>query len=117
MSNNIPLELIAYVDQAKSDAEHAYSFLKETGTLSASWTFNVLHRVPDSDLLLAINFSQPWERERVTKLSVSSFAERKELILHESRLDADTFIHVHSAYLAAWSLAHQDFPSAICCRE
>lgn len=111
MSENLSAKEIAlYIDQAKSDAIHAYNFLKETGTLSASWTFNISHRIPDTDLLLSVRFPQPWERDRTPSISLSSYSERKELVLHEPRLDADTFIHVHSPYLAAWSVAHQDFP-------
>jgi hypothetical protein len=104
------VDLATYVDQAKSDTIHAYNFLKETGTLSATWTFNLSHHIPDTDLLLSVHFPQPWERDRTPRISLSSYSERAELVIHEPRLDADTYVHVHTPYLAAWSLAHEDFP-------
>ncbi|MDR1647156.1 MAG: class II aldolase/adducin family protein [Zoogloeaceae bacterium] len=103
-------ELFRIIDEAKSDAIHAYGFLRETGTLSATWTFNLLHHVPDTDLLLSINFPWPWERDRTPRLTVQSYAERTDLVLHEPRLEADTYVHAHTPHLAAWSLAHEDFP-------
>ena len=105
------IELVTYIDSAKEEALNAYEFLKETGTLSATYTFNLLHKIPGHDLLLAVNFPRPWERDkRGVSINLSSFSERKDLVLHEARLDADTYVHVHSPYLAAWSLAHEDFP-------
>jgi len=32
--------------QQKRDAIHAYGFLRDTGTLSASQIFNLVHRIP-----------------------------------------------------------------------
>ena len=105
------VEIVTYVDAAKEEAINAYNFLKETGTLSATFTFNIVHRIPGHDLLLAINFPRPWEKNAGgASIKLSSFSERSDLVLHEERLDADTFVHVHSPYLAAWSLAHEDFP-------
>ncbi len=105
------IEIVEYVDKAKQEAINAFRFLKETGTLSATYTFNVVHRIPGHDLLLAINFPRPWEKDDGTaSIKLSSFSERADLVLHEERLDSDTFVHVHSPYLAAWSLAHEDFP-------
>jgi ribulose-5-phosphate 4-epimerase/fuculose-1-phosphate aldolase len=63
------------------------------------------------DLLLSVNFPKPWEIDSgKATIGLSSFSERSDFVLHEQRLDVDTFVHVHSPYLAAWSLAHQDFP-------
>jgi L-ribulose-5-phosphate 4-epimerase len=104
------IDLLAYVDEAKSDAIHAYNFLKETGTLSASLTFSVSHRIPEHDKLLSVRFPQPWSKDRSVKISLSDFADHKNSILNEERLDADTAIHAHTPYLSAWSLAHLNFP-------
>lgn len=104
------IDLVSYIDEAKADALHAFEFLRETGTLSASWTLNISHRIPGHDKLLNINFPKPWDRQRTPSIGVASFSERKDLVLHEERLEADTFIHVHTPYLSAWSLAHQPFP-------
>lgn len=104
------VDLISYVEEAKVDAVHAYNFLRETGTLSATWTFHISHRIPGHDKLLSIRFPWPWERNREPSIGIDTFSERKESILHEGRLDADTVIHAHTPYLSAWSLAHKDFP-------
>lgn len=104
------LDLATYVDEARSDAVHAFNFLKESQTLSASLTFSVVHRVPGTDTLLTVRFPQPWARNHEPKISFSSFSEQKDHILHEARLEADTFIHAHTPYLSAWSLAQKPFP-------
>ena len=103
-------DLDEYVNQALADATHAFNFLKESGTLAASLIFNVAHRVPGHDKLLSIRFPQPWDREKRVTHELSVFSERSDSILHEPRLDADTMIHAHTPYLAAWSLSHRPFP-------
>ena len=105
------IDIVHYVDQAKQEALNAFRFLKETGTLSATYTFNLVHRIPGQDLLLAVNFPRPWERDTdPVKIKLTPFSSQPEHILNEERLEADTYVHVHSPYLAAWSLAHADFP-------
>jgi L-ribulose-5-phosphate 4-epimerase len=104
------IDLATYIDAAKSDAVHAFNFLRETGTLSASLTFFISHRVPDTDHLLHVRFPAPWSKQQDISISITSFAEQKDNILNEPRLDADTVIHAHTPYLAAWSLAHKPFP-------
>ncbi|MFZ6045417.1 class II aldolase/adducin family protein [Pseudomonas sp. CR3202] len=103
-------ELLAYIDQARADAVHAFETLRANGTLSASLTFHISHRIPGTDHLLAIRFPGGLARDQSPKVSLSSFAENRGSILHEARLEADTAIHVHTAWLSAWSLAHKDFP-------
>ncbi len=104
------VEFAQYVDQAKEDASHAFNFLRETGTLSASWIFNVSHVIPGTDQLLSLKFPTPWSRDKTIGISFDVFSEKKSHVLHEKRLDADTFIHAHTPYLAGWSLAHKPFP-------
>src|SRR6218665_1097247 len=103
-------DLVAYVDQARADAVHAFETLRANGPLSASLTFHISHRIPGTDHLLAIRFPGGLARDQSPKVSLSSFAENSGSILNESRLEADTAIHVHTAWLSAWSLAHKDFP-------
>jgi len=103
-------DLALYIDTAKSDAAHAFEFLRDSGTLSASLIFQISHRIPGHDKLLSVRFPQPWERDKNPKISIAKFSERKESILHEERLEADTLVHAHTPYLAAWSLAHKPFP-------
>lgn len=103
-------ELVAYIEQAKSDAIHAFQTLGKNGTLSASLIFHITHRIPDTDYLLNIRFPGGLARDQSPKVSLSSYTENKSLILHESRLDADTLIHAHTNFLSGWSLAHKPFP-------
>lgn len=103
-------ELVAYVDQARSDAVHAFNTLRDNGTLSASLTFHISHRIPGQDVLLGIRFPGGLARDQSPKVSISKFSDSPGSILNEERLDADTAIHVHTSYLSAWSLAHKPFP-------
>jgi hypothetical protein len=103
-------ELVAYVDQARSDAVHAFETLRANGTLSASLTFHVSHRIPDQDVLVGIRFPGGLARDQSPKVRISKFSDSPGSILNEARLDADTAIHVHTSYLSAWSLAHKPFP-------
>jgi L-ribulose-5-phosphate 4-epimerase len=109
-TTNQPLDLVSYVDAAKNDAIHAFNFLRESGTLSASLTFNLVHRIPHEDKILTVRFPQPWSKDRTVVARVSDPSEHKNLVIDEPRLDADTFIHAHTPFLAAWSLAQKPFP-------
>ncbi|MCL2450958.1 MAG: class II aldolase/adducin family protein [Polyangiaceae bacterium] len=111
MAKSQPDDLAAYVDQAKRDAIFAYGFLRETGTLTASHIgFNVAHKVPELDKLVTVSFPPPWSRDREPKATVTDFSSQPDHILNELRLDADTVMHAHTPYLAAWSLAQKPFP-------
>jgi L-ribulose-5-phosphate 4-epimerase len=107
---SIDPKLAAYAEEAKADAAHVFDFLRETGTLSASWIFNVSHRVADFDALLSFRFPSPWSRKNDIELSIKPFSEAKDSVLNEPRLEADTAIHAHTPYLSGWSLAHKPFP-------
>ena len=114
-SESSPPDLVSYVDEAKRDAIHAYTFLRESGTLSASLTFNLTHRIPTQGLpengkILTVRFPQPWAKDRSIVAKVSDASEHKNLIIDEPRLEADTFIHAHTPFLAGWSLAQKNFP-------
>ncbi|GAB3255878.1 class II aldolase/adducin family protein [Chitinimonas naiadis] len=104
------IDLVSYIDEAKADAIHAFNFLRETQTLSASWTFHVSHKIPGHDKLLHLRFPQPWERSREPTFRITPFSEQQQNVLQEERLDADTLIHAHTNFLSAWSLAHKPFP-------
>lgn len=110
MTELTPIELADYAAQVRSDAAHAFEFLKDSGTLTASLIFQVYHRIPGQDLLLAVRFPAPWSRDKEIKVTASRFSEQKDHVLNEARLDADTLIHAHTPHLAAWSLAHKPFP-------
>jgi L-ribulose-5-phosphate 4-epimerase len=111
MAKPQPDELTAYIDQAKRDAIFAYGFLRETGTLTASHIgFNITHKVAGHDKLVTVSFPPPWSRDREPKTTVTDFSAHPDHVLSESRLDADTIMHAHTPFLAAWSLAQKPFP-------
>lgn len=110
MPTQAPADLDSYVEQAKAEATRSFAFLRDSGTLSASLTFFVTHRVPGRDALLHIRFPEPWSKEQDVKVKVGKVSEDKTSVLNEPRVDADTVIHAHTPYLAAWSLAHKPFP-------
>jgi hypothetical protein len=107
---DLPADLVAYVDEVRNDSIHAYRFLEETGTLSASRIFGVAHRAREHDALINVRFPPPWAKAREPKVTIAKFSDQPDHILTETRLEADTLIHVHTPYLAAWSLAHKPFP-------
>jgi L-ribulose-5-phosphate 4-epimerase len=96
------------IEQAKGEAAHAFAFLRDSGTLVASLTFFISQRIEDK--LVDFRFPAPWSRENEIAVQVTDFADAKENILNEARLEADTVIHAHTPFLAAWSLAHRPFP-------
>ncbi|URS59106.1 class II aldolase/adducin family protein [Pseudomonas sp. Y39-6] len=102
--------LTAIIEHARADAVHAFQTLRENGTLSASLTFHISHRIPGTDHLLGLRFPGGLARDQTPKLSLTSFAQTPDSLLQEARLQADTLIHVHTSWLSAWSLAHRDFP-------
>ncbi|HTA87945.1 MAG TPA: class II aldolase/adducin family protein [Polyangiaceae bacterium] len=103
-------DLDKYIDQAKNEASHSFEFLQKSSTLSASLTFFISHRAAEHEKLLSFRFPAPWSREPDIAVTVSDFSEHPDSILNEPRVDADTVIHAHTPYLAAWSLAHKPFP-------
>jgi hypothetical protein len=110
MTDTTDLELADYIARARDDATHAFTFLKESRTLTASLIFNIAHRVPGRDVLLSVRFPSPWSRGTEVKVTASRFSDHKDSVLNEERLGADTLIHAHTPHLAAWSLAHKPFP-------
>ena len=105
-----PAALNAYIEQARADAVHVFQTLRGNGTLSASLTFHISHRIAGTDHLLNIRFPGGLARDQTPTLNLVSFAATPGSILNETRLQADTAIHVHTAWLSAWSLAHKPFP-------
>jgi L-ribulose-5-phosphate 4-epimerase len=103
-------DLEKYIEQARNEASHAFQFLRESGTLSASLTFFISHRATEHDKLLNFRFPAPWSREQDIAVTITDFSQHADSILNEARVDSDTVIHAHTPYLAAWSLAHKPFP-------
>ena len=106
-----PVDLVAYVNQARNDAVHSRNFLKSSGTLTATDTFNLDHRIPGTDKVVSVRFAAPWERNAGDPIvQVKDISEYQDTVFAEPRFEVDTIVHAHTAHLAAWSLAHLDFP-------
>ncbi len=106
-----PVDLVAYVNQARNDAVHSRNFLKVSGSLSATDTYNLDHRIPGTDQVVAIRFAAPWEKNAGDPIvQVKPLSDYQDTVFFEPRFDVDTIVHAHTPHLAAWSLAHLDFP-------
>ena len=106
-----PFDIVQYVNQARNDAVHARTFLKSSGTLSASDTFNLDHRIPGTEQVVAIRFAAPHERNAGDPIvAVKPLSDYESTVFFEPRFEIDTIVHAHTPHLAAWSLAHLDFP-------
>src|SRR5690606_20386700 len=103
-------DLIAYVEQARSDAGDAFNTLRSNGTLSASLTFHITHKIPGQDKLLHIRSPGGLARDQSPTVSLTRFSDHPAHIRNEDRLGADPATHVHTVWLSAWSLAHKTFP-------
>jgi L-ribulose-5-phosphate 4-epimerase len=100
-----------YVDQVRADTVHSLAFLKETGTLSATVTYNIDHLVPGTRKVVAIRFTPPWAKTPGQPiLAIKDLSEYEDTVLVDPRFEADTLVHAHTPHLAAWSLAQLDFP-------
>ncbi|TRX76593.1 class II aldolase/adducin family protein [Pseudomonas mangiferae] len=133
MTTRLTPALLAQVDQAKRDFAKAFRVLKDTRTLTATNTFQVYVRVPDSDLVLALHAPSPWADDPAIRAVVASYT--GEVVLDETvegasplsgrkaggngqryaavfraRPEVNIVSHVHTPYLGGWASAHRVLP-------
>ena len=120
-SHNV--ELSAFVEQVRLDFSRAFRVLKETRTLSATYTFQAYVRVPGEAKVVAVHAPDAWADEQVIKATVAGFdgtvfsgnpkaggAGQRYARVFEANADVDVVIHVHGPYLGAWAGAHRVLP-------
>jgi L-ribulose-5-phosphate 4-epimerase len=120
IDTNLAADIVAFADQVKKDAEHAFRVLRETDTTTAYGTVGFVVRVPGHDKLVVVNDPGPWNRHdpiepAVIGLDGTVFAGKhgggnrynKLFLAHP---DINIISHVHTLYLAAWAQTHRTFP-------
>ncbi|WP_263143915.1 class II aldolase/adducin family protein [Pseudomonas sp. RIT-PI-AD] len=133
MTASLSPQSLDHLDQARRDFAKAFRVLKETGTLTATNTFQVYARIPDTDLVLALHAPSPWADDPSIRAVVASYA--GEVVLDETtegasplsgrkaggngqryaaifrqRPEVNIVSHVHTPYLGGWASAHRVLP-------
>jgi L-ribulose-5-phosphate 4-epimerase len=116
-------ELVAQVERATRDFTQAAKVLRETGTLSATNTFQAYLRVPGAQAVIALGAPSPWAHTQTVQADVVGFDGT--VLLGQARAagqgpryaelfreapEVDVVIHVHGPYLGAWASAHRALP-------
>ena len=120
ISQNLSADTAAVVAQAKRDFAKAFRVLKETRTLSATYTFQAYVRVPGEPKVVALHAPDAWADDQEIKAVVAGFdgtvysggansggAGLRYGKVFEANSGVDVVIHVHGPYLGAWAGAHR----------
>lgn len=118
-------DLVGFVTQAKRDFAKAFRVLKETRTLSATYTFQAYVRVPGEAKVVALHAPDAWSDDQEIKVTVAGFdgtlysdsgAPKSGAIgkryakVFEVNSNVDVVIHFHGPYLGAWAGSHRVLP-------
>jgi L-ribulose-5-phosphate 4-epimerase len=116
-------DLVTFVTQVKRDFAKAFHVLKETRTLSATYTFQAYVRVPGEAKVVAVHAPDAWADDQEIKATVAGFdgtvysggansgsAGLRYGKVFEVNSGVDVVIHVHGPYLGAWAGAHRVLP-------
>ncbi|HEX6591531.1 MAG TPA: class II aldolase/adducin family protein [Moraxellaceae bacterium] len=120
---NNSASLLAFVSEVKRDFEKAFRVLKETRTLSATYTYQIYQRVPGEDKVVAIHAPDAWADDQEARPIVAGFdgtvyhgspksrgAGLRYADVFKENADVNVVIHVHGPYLGAWAGAHRVLP-------
>src|SRR6202453_515703 len=121
--HNQSTDLVAFVTQVKRDFAKAFRVLKETRTLSATYTFQAYARVPGEDKVVAVHAPDAWADDQEIKATVAGFdgtvysggansggAGQRYGKVFDVNPGVDVVIHVHGPYLGAWAGSHRVLP-------
>lgn len=122
-ADNSGTNLLAFVAEVKRDFEKAFRVLKETRTLSATYTYQAYQRVPGEDKVVAIHAPDAWSDDQEARPLVVGFdgtvyhgspkakgAGLRYADVFKANADVNVVIHVHGPYLGAWAGAHRVLP-------
>src|SRR5580658_2248297 len=107
-------DLVGFVAKVKRDFAKAFRVLKETRTLSATYTFQAYVRVPGEAKVVAVHAPDAWSDDQEIKAIVAGFdgtvysgppksggAGQRYGKVFEANSNVDVVIHVHGPYLGA----------------
>lgn len=120
-ATSLSTEITAFVDKTTDDAKLAFRVLRETGTLSASRTLNFIERVPEENLVVALDDPEPWADISTLNRAVvtfdgtvlagsSGFGVGAFVEIFERHPEITTVVHVHTPFLGGWAQTHRIFP-------
>jgi len=122
-SHSQSTDLVSFVAQVKRDFAKAFQVLKDTRTLSATYTFQAYVRVPGEAKVVAVHAPDAWADDQEIKAIVAGFdgtvysgspkaggAGQRYGKVFEVNPGVDVVIHVHGPYLGAWAGSHRVLP-------
>jgi ribulose-5-phosphate 4-epimerase/fuculose-1-phosphate aldolase len=113
----------AFVAEVERDFAKAFRVLKETRTLSATYTFQAYVRLPGEAKVVAVHGPDAWADDQTIKATISGFDGTvyrggpksggqglRYGKVFEVNPQVNVVIHVHGPYLGAWAGAHRVLP-------
>jgi L-ribulose-5-phosphate 4-epimerase len=120
---NQSADLVSFVSQVRRDFAKAFRVLKETRTLSATYTFQAYVRVPGETKVVAVHAPDAWADSQEIEASVTGFdgavysgtpreggKGQRYAKVFEANPQVDVVIHFHGPYLGAWAGSHRVLP-------
>ncbi len=106
-------DLVSFVSQVTRDFAKAFRVLKETRTLSATYTFQAYVRVPGETKVVSVHAPDAWADSQEIEAKVSGFDSgpgQRYAKVFEANPQVDVVIHFHGPYLGAWAGSHRVLP-------
>jgi L-ribulose-5-phosphate 4-epimerase len=116
-------DIVAFVAQVERDFAKAFRVLKETRTLSATYTFQAYVRAPGEAKVVAVHAPDAWADDQQIKAVIVGFdgtvyrgapnsggQGKRYADVFKVNPDVDVVIHVHGPYLGAWAGSHRVLP-------
>jgi ribulose-5-phosphate 4-epimerase/fuculose-1-phosphate aldolase len=113
----------AFVAQVERDFAKAFRILKETRTLSATYTFQAYVRLPGESKVVAVHGPDAWADDQEIRAVIAGFdgtvyrgnaksggQGTRYGKVFEVNPEVNVVIHVHGPYLGAWAGAHRVLP-------
>jgi len=113
----------AFVAQVERDFAKAFRVLKETRTLSATYTFQAYVRLPGETKVVAVHGPDAWADDQQIKAVIVGFDRKvyrgspksggqgtRYAQVFEVNPQVDVVIHFHGPYLGAWAGSHRVLP-------
>jgi len=111
---------LAFAEQVRKDAQHAFTVLRETGSLTAFGTVGFVERVPGEDKVVVVNDPGPFRKGEALVATVVGLdgtvyqgnpaGGARYLKLFREHADITSISHVHSPSLGAWAQTHRTLP-------